>query len=312
LPAWAPRRRGRRPAKPRARKHSFACSVRDLAGALDALCVSLESDVLPERELHLMLPSSEDGPQHSPQLLRGGDERRDGNAKLLDPWIVPAIALGPAAALELLLALPTARCAGGTPGYDNNDARQSAGVALGDSLRFLAEAGKLALELVAHGRVLPGLARGEEGWVAWWRAMPGDPEDAERVRMLVAAMPPLVRAEIPLSEDANAPEAVVGDLLGAIVDASARSFLADGLAGRRARRRSERRLPVVDAWVAALTDPDPAIDGDERELAVLAEEIDVRTGELLGNFPQAFSHIGLINAAWEIDQARARAAVPTE
>jgi non-specific serine/threonine protein kinase len=248
--------------------------VRDLAGALDALCVSLESDVLPERELHLMLPSSEDGPQHSPQLLRGGDERRDGNAKLLDPWIVPAIALGPAAALELLLALPTARCAGGTPGYDNNDARQSAGVALGDSLRFLAEAGKLALELVAHGRVLPGLARGEEGWVAWWRAMPGDPEDAERVRMLVAAMPPLVRAEIPLSEDANAPEAVVGDLLGAIVDASARSFLADGLAGRRARRRSERRLPVVDAWVAALTDPDPAIDGDERELAVLAEEID--------------------------------------
>ncbi len=248
--------------------------MRDLASALDALGVSLESDALPERELHLMLPSSEDGPQHSPQLLRGGDERRDGNAKLLDPWIVPAIVLGPAAALELLLALPTARCAGGAPGYDNNDARRSAGVALGDSLRFLAEAGKLALELVAHGRVLPGLARGEEGWVAWWRAMPGDPEDAERVRMLVAAMPPLVRAEIALSEEGSAPEVVVGDLLGAVVDACARSFLAGGLAGRRARRRSERRLPVVDAWVAALTDLDPVIDGDERELAVLAEEID--------------------------------------
>ena len=27
------------------------------------------------------------------------------------------------------------------------------------------------------------------------------------------------------------------------------------------------------------------------------------TGELLGNFPQAFSHIGLINAAWAISQA---------
>jgi hypothetical protein len=26
---------------------------------------------------------------------------------------------------------------------------------------------------------------------------------------------------------------------------------------------------------------------------------------MIGNFPQAFSHIGLINAAWAITQARA-------
>ena len=37
------------------------------------------------------------------------------------------------------------------------------------------------------------------------------------------------------------------------------------------------------------------------------------SGELLGNFPQAFSHIGLVNAAWAIAQAqhRAPAAAPT-
>ena len=39
------------------------------------------------------------------------------------------------------------------------------------------------------------------------------------------------------------------------------------------------------------------------DLGLLAEEVDPETGELLGNYPQAFSHIGLVNAAWAIDQA---------
>ena len=38
-------------------------------------------------------------------------------------------------------------------------------------------------------------------------------------------------------------------------------------------------------------------------LGLLAEEIEPRTKALLGNFPQAFSHLGLINAAARIDLA---------
>jgi GH15 family glucan-1,4-alpha-glucosidase len=44
--------------------------------------------------------------------------------------------------------------------------------------------------------------------------------------------------------------------------------------------------------------------GYANDLGLLAEEIDTKSGEQLGNFPQAFSHIGLITAAYAIDQAR--------
>jgi GH15 family glucan-1,4-alpha-glucosidase len=44
------------------------------------------------------------------------------------------------------------------------------------------------------------------------------------------------------------------------------------------------------------------------DVGLLAEEVDGDSGELLGNFPQAFSHIGLVNAAWAISQAERRAA----
>lgn len=42
------------------------------------------------------------------------------------------------------------------------------------------------------------------------------------------------------------------------------------------------------------------------DVGLMAEEVDPRTGELLGNFPQAFSHVGLVNAAWAISQAEER------
>lgn len=42
------------------------------------------------------------------------------------------------------------------------------------------------------------------------------------------------------------------------------------------------------------------------DVGLLAEEVDPVSGELLGNFPQAFSHIGLVNAAWAIAEAEQR------
>jgi alpha,alpha-trehalase len=83
--------------------------------------------------------------------------------------------------------------------------------------------------------------------------------------------------------------------------------LDDALAG------NEGSFLLCTFWLAqalALADPvDRARRAFERaaafanDLGLLAEEVDPESGELLGNFPQAFSHIGLVNAAWAISEA---------
>jgi alpha,alpha-trehalase len=84
---------------------------------------------------------------------------------------------------------------------------------------------------------------------------------------------------------------------------------ADGLAG------GEGTFVFCTLWlVSALAHGGQLERAEERldlvlgcasDLGLLAEEIDADTGELLGNYPQAFSHVGVIAAALSIVQARA-------
>ena len=39
------------------------------------------------------------------------------------------------------------------------------------------------------------------------------------------------------------------------------------------------------------------------DLGLFAEQIEPRSGHHAGNFPQAFSHVGVINAAWRLRSA---------
>jgi GH15 family glucan-1,4-alpha-glucosidase len=83
---------------------------------------------------------------------------------------------------------------------------------------------------------------------------------------------------------------------------------ADGLMGE------EGTFVICSFWLVSALAKAGEVDRAERlfetlasyanDLGLLAEEIDAANGELLGNFPQAFSHIGLITAASAIDKAR--------
>jgi GH15 family glucan-1,4-alpha-glucosidase len=48
------------------------------------------------------------------------------------------------------------------------------------------------------------------------------------------------------------------------------------------------------------------VAGCANDLGLLSEEIDPESRDLLGNFPQAFSHIGLINAALAMAECAGR------
>ncbi len=73
-------------------------------------------------------------------------------------------------------------------------------------------------------------------------------------------------------------------------------WLAQALAGAG---ETERARTVFERAIAFVND-----------VGLLSEEVDPVSGEFLGNFPQAFSHIGLVNAAWAISQSELRPKAP--
>jgi hypothetical protein len=134
----------------------------------------------------------------------------------------------------------------------------------------------------------PGSPSGAEGiadsaaaalagsYAARWRPVVSG-ADAQRVRELAQAMPPVCRAT---SEAGEPAAAVLARLLDALTDAAARSSLATDpeislLPPRRGRRPA--KVSVTERWAAALTAADPAFEvsgpADEDEAAVLAADL---------------------------------------
>ena len=226
-----------------ARPHPFAAPVDVLADVCSGKA----------GEATLRLPSLAKSPLDSPELIRVTPRAARSEAVLLS-WRVPTIELDPAGALAWLATVAD----GGADG-----------IRCGASLRYLAGLAAFAGELVERGRVLPTVVRDETGPLACWRPAVRGP-DVVAFGALVTAMPPVCRAELG-REDAHD---LVADALHVLTDAAARDRLGPGVdlvPPRRGRR--PRRVPAVEAWLAALTAADGRFDADDDELSALEREL---------------------------------------
>ena len=102
--------------------------------------------------------------------------------------------------------------------------------------------------------------------------------------------------------------------MAATIDAIERDLAHDGLVQRWTGSGDEGAFVICSYWLAACralagdveraTEIFEKVTSHANDVGLLSEEIDIRDGSLLGNFPQGLSHIGLVNAAWAIAQAR--------
>ncbi len=99
----------------------------------------------------------------------------------------------------------------------------------------------------------------------------------------------------------------------ATLDAIERDLATGSLVQRWTGSGDEGAFIICSYWLAAARalagqvqrakDIFETVSGYANDVGLLSEEIDISDKALIGNFPQALSHIGLINAAWAIAQA---------
>jgi alpha,alpha-trehalase len=152
----------------------------------------------------------------------------------------------------------------------------------------------------------------EHGWNekagAFTQAFGGEDLDASNLMLAITGFLPGDDPRMKATIDATAER--LTDERGLVY----RYLAQDGLAGEEGTfllctfwlAQAQAMAGEVDQAVATFERAVSAIN----DVGLLAEEIDA-DGEMIGNFPQAFSHIGLINAAWAIAQAQQHAASPT-
>jgi len=153
------------------RPHPFALRVGELKEIVGKLGTMEERAHAFDATLHL--PSFKRAPEASPQLVRT-EAPSPGEHVGVAPWTADVMAMLHPDAVDFLLDLPETA---------------PEGVVIGDTLRALGEVAKLALELVARGRVLPWIEQGHAGYRARWKPALTDEGDVARMALLRRVVP---------------------------------------------------------------------------------------------------------------------------
>jgi GH15 family glucan-1,4-alpha-glucosidase len=180
---------------------------------------------------------------------------------------------------------------------------------------------ELAPQLGEHAKVAEWTAAREEireailerGWSekrrAYAQSFESDELDGAALLMPIYGFLPATDARMRATIEAIARELTED---GLVLRYRAQEGLnADGLAGE------EGTFVICSFWLVSCLAQAGEVERAERlfaqlaryanDLGLLGEEIDTANGDQLGNYPQAYSHVGLITAAYEIDKARGRA-----
>ncbi len=153
----------------------------------------------------------------------------------------------------------------------------------------------------------------ERGWSerrqAFAQSFDSDELDAAQLLMPSLGFLPATDERMKSTIDAIADELTEGGLV--LRYKNEEGLNADGLSGE------EGTFTICSFWLVACLAQAGEVEraqelfdqltGYANDLGLLAEEIDTANNEQLGNFPQAFSHIGLIKAAHELDKAKGAA-----
>jgi GH15 family glucan-1,4-alpha-glucosidase len=175
----------------------------------------------------------------------------------------------------------------------------------------LGEYAKLAEWEVARDEIRAAVL--ERGWSesrgAFAQSFDSDDLDAAQLLMPILGFLPATDERMKSTIDAIADDLTEDGLV--LRYRNEEGLNADGLSGE------EGTFTICSFWLVACLAQAGEVEraqelfdqlaGYANELGLLAEEIDTANDEQLGNFPQAFSHIGLIKAAYELDRARAAA-----
>jgi SNF2-related domain/SNF2 Helicase protein/Helicase conserved C-terminal domain len=230
-PAALPRKPGR---KPRVQAHPFAAAHEDLVAVLPSAALKATASTVT-----LTLPTRGAGPIASPELVRDQLDAAAG-AVSSGQWQLPMLEFD----ADLLLAVLSEP--------------DTEGAVWGTSLTHVSELGRFAADLVARGRLLPGVI--VDAPRAMWRPVL-TASDAAWARTLAASAPPALFAAGP-----DTGLDLWAEALDCLVDAAARAAL-----GESRLTLGRAGDPVTRAWLSALTGIERVFAADPAAVTVLSD-----------------------------------------